>query len=179
MRGTGRPTQLPGRVRKESATLGAFWGFEHHLGGVMAVSGGGRTTTPPTWCWTPISASKGVILTRIRPGNWVGRPAPRTSTFFILTTRLQLRSRRRHERVPLRTATTALRPKLKSCAEEKKLRAAQEHDARKHSGPKRNRIPRRQPLVLERRRGTATLRPPARALRLLAAVHAVAAADHE
>ena len=104
MRGTGRPTQLPGRLMEQSTTWGAFRGFEHHFGGVMAVSGGGRTTTPPKWCWTPISASKGVILTRIRPGNWVGRPAPRTSTFFILTTRLQLRSRRRHERAPPRKA---------------------------------------------------------------------------
>ena len=66
-------------------------------------------------------APKGVLSLRTRPGNWVGRPPPRTSTFLLLSTRLQLRSRHRHERVPLRTATTALRPKLKSCAEEKKL----------------------------------------------------------
>ena len=74
MRGTGRPTQLPGRVRKESTTWGAFKGFEPHLCGVMAVSGGGPTTTPPTWCWKPISASKAVIFARSRPGNLMGRP---------------------------------------------------------------------------------------------------------
>ena len=29
-------------------------------------------TTPPKWCSTPLSAPKGVILTRTRPCNWVG-----------------------------------------------------------------------------------------------------------
>ena len=77
LRGTGRSTQLPGRVRKESTAFGAFMGFEHHFGGVVAVSGGKLApATPPTWCWTPMSASKGMMLTRTHPGNWVGRPPP-------------------------------------------------------------------------------------------------------
>ena len=109
MRGTGRSTQLPGRVRKESTTFGAFMGFENHFGGVVAVSGGTRTKTPPKWCSKPLSASKGVILTRTRPGNWVGRPVLRNSTPLLLSTRLQLRSQRRPERVPLPTATTGSR----------------------------------------------------------------------
>ena len=43
LRGTGRPTQLPGGVRKESTTLDAFVDVEHHLGGVVAVSDKTRT----------------------------------------------------------------------------------------------------------------------------------------
>ena len=43
MRGTGRPTQLPGRVRVDMATLDALIGLEHHFGGAMAVRGGARS----------------------------------------------------------------------------------------------------------------------------------------
>ena len=43
VRRTGRPTQLPGRVRVDITTLDALMGFEHHLGGVMALRGGPRS----------------------------------------------------------------------------------------------------------------------------------------
>ena len=79
-------------------------------------------TTPPKWCSTPLSASKVFILTRTCPGNWVGRPPPPNSTPLLLSTRLQLRSQRRPERVPLRTATTghengAGRPDAPECVQ--------------------------------------------------------------
>ena len=38
MRGTGRPTQLPGRVRVYITPLGALRGLEHHLGDVLGAS---------------------------------------------------------------------------------------------------------------------------------------------
>ena len=66
-------------------------------------------TTPPKWCSKPMNAPKVVLSLRTRPGNWVDRPVPRKSTPLLLSTRLQLRSQRRPERVPLRTATTGSR----------------------------------------------------------------------
>ena len=57
-------------------------------------------TTPPKWHWTPLTAPKRVILSRTCPGSWVGRPVSYNTTPLLLRTRLQLRSRRRHERVP-------------------------------------------------------------------------------
>ena len=63
-------------------------------------------TTPPKWCSTPLGASKRAILTRTRPGNCVERPISYNTTPFLLTTRLQLRPGRRHERAPPRAATT-------------------------------------------------------------------------
>ena len=54
----------------------------------------------------PLSASKGAILTRTRPGNCAERPVSYNTKLLLLTTRLQLRSRRRHERAPPLAATT-------------------------------------------------------------------------
>ena len=40
LRGTGRSTQLHGRVRKESTPLGAIMGVEHCFGGIVDARGG-------------------------------------------------------------------------------------------------------------------------------------------
>ena len=63
-------------------------------------------TTPPISHSTPLSASEGAISMRTHPCNWVGRPFRHKTTHLLLTTRLQLHWRRRHERVPQRAATT-------------------------------------------------------------------------
>ena len=90
-------------------TLDALRGFEHHLGGVLVRVPPLTATTPPKWFSKPMNAPKVVLSLRTRPGNWVDRPVPRKSTPLLLSTRLQLRSQRRPERVPLRTATTGSR----------------------------------------------------------------------
>ena len=55
---------------------------------------------------TPLSAPKGVISIYTRRANWVGRPILHSTTHLLLTTRLQLPWRRRHERAPPRAAAT-------------------------------------------------------------------------
>ena len=51
----------------------------------------------PKWCWTPLSAPKGVLSIRTYPGNWVGRPVSYNITRHFLRKRLRVRQRRRHE----------------------------------------------------------------------------------
>ena len=64
---------------------------------------------PPRWYETPVSAPKGPISMCSHPGSWVRRPNRHKNTHLLLTTRLQLRWRSPHERIPPHTATTAPR----------------------------------------------------------------------